>query len=595
MAAAGDGDARDGAVDLGLLRASLLALLEERRAEAAAWLERHDDELRQAVERTLPGGAGVLAPTAALAPKAGADAAPPAARGATTGGNENESVVSALGRGAGGAGALAPVAALAPKAGAAAAPPAARGATAGGGGSEGKATVLGCGVGGGDRGKSSTTASSAVSDLGRGPDRFAAELLGEEASNRGVKAPLRLRARRLVGGAYFELAVSVLVVVYTVVMFAQLQIGGLQLDASLDLGGSADLRVADGVFGALALVSTTVFFLELLLRLYALRAEFFRSAFNVFDLFVVLVMTTEEYALALVQSSAPSVSFLRVMRVLRLARILHVVRTMRVFKQLRVLIRALVLSFLSVMWSAAVLLIFMVMGALFLVQMLRGYILDRGNDLEMRLWANRHYGTSLKALYTMFEITFSGCWPGYARRLMEEVSPWLSLFFVVYVIVVVFTVIRILFGLLLRDTMQAAASDAEQVVKDKALETKALVERLSDVFRAADTSGDGFLSQEEFNEILSYPKVQTWMSSLGVATDDREALFNAFANDEEVDAKISSSEFVNGIMRLRGASREQDVLYQMRDIRRILRHCEAFRTELANSQRLLSAKTVQAL
>uniref|UniRef100_A0A7S4RYA5 EF-hand domain-containing protein n=1 Tax=Alexandrium monilatum TaxID=311494 RepID=A0A7S4RYA5_9DINO len=143
--------------------------------------------------------------------------------------------------------------------------------------------------------------------------------------------------------------------------------------------------------------------------------------------------------------------------------------------------------------------------------------------------------------------------------------------------------------------MQAATSDAEQVARDKVLETKALMEQLTDMFRAADTSGDGFLSQEEFNKILSYPRVQAWMNSLGVATDNREALFDAFANDEEADAKISSSEFVNGILRLRGTSREQDLLYQMKDVRRILKHCVALRAELANSQRHLNANTVQAL
>eukprot|EP00418_Pyrodinium_bahamense_P023839 CAMPEP_0179132258 /NCGR_PEP_ID=MMETSP0796-20121207/62854_1 /TAXON_ID=73915 /ORGANISM="Pyrodinium bahamense, Strain pbaha01" /LENGTH=52 /DNA_ID=CAMNT_0020831197 /DNA_START=1 /DNA_END=155 /DNA_ORIENTATION=+ len=52
----------------------------------------------------------------------------------------------------------------------------------------------------------------------------------------------------------------------------------------------------------------------------------------------------------------------------------------------------------------------------------------------------------------MFEATFSGCWPTYARPLIERVSVWYAAFFILYVTIVVFSTVRIVSALFLRDT-----------------------------------------------------------------------------------------------------------------------------------------------
>jgi len=535
-------DARE--PDVELLRASLLQILEERRAEAAAWLERHSAELCMAVERALPAKVGAAAQAAA--PPLNADGgkarvvAPPVAEGAGGGGHEDTAV--------------------APRAG-----------TCGGEGSKGHA------------GSRESRVSRTTSSISLKSNRFVAELRERQAER--AKGNLHDRMSRVVRSSHFEAASSVLIIVYTAILFAQLEVNKPLIEASLGRGDGVDLLVADAVFHATAHVFTVLFLLELFVKVFAFRAEFFRSAFNVFDFCIVVVTTTDLYVLPLIEFSVSNVSFLRTMRLLRMARVLRTIRTMRTFQQLRVLTHTMVLSFLSVFWSLLILFIFMLVGALFMVQILQDYILDRSNDLDTRLWANRYYGTSLKALYTMFEMTFSGCWPVYARELIEEVSPWFSGFFVLYVTLVIFTLIRIIYALLIKDTMQAAANDAEQVVQEKSQQTKALVANLSELFSAADTSGDGFLSREEFDQILSFPTVRVWMSSLGMAVQDSEALFAVFTEGAASDTKISYEEFIHGVMRLKGHGREQDILCNMRDTRRILKHCETMRLELAQMQR----------
>ena len=81
----------------------------------------------------------------------------------------------------------------------------------------------------------------------------------------------------------------------------------------------------------------------------------------------------------------------------------------------------------------------------------------------MRLWAWTHYGTFYRAMYTMYEVTLAGCWPSYVRPLLENVSHWYAAFFVIYVAVVVFAVIRVITAIFLKDSMDAVSSDADMI------------------------------------------------------------------------------------------------------------------------------------
>merc|ERR1712232_1359322 len=106
---------------------------------------------------------------------------------------------------------------------------------------------------------------------------------------------------------------------------------------------------------------------------------------------------------------------------------------MHLFSKLRVLVHTLASSFLSLFWSFVLLGLFMFGSALILCQMLQFYMTEDSLDLQVRLWIFRMYGTSTRALYTVFEITFSGCWPNYARTIVEDVHWSFVFFFVAYI------------------------------------------------------------------------------------------------------------------------------------------------------------------
>jgi len=156
------------------------------------------------------------------------------------------------------------------------------------------------------------------------------------------------------------------------------------------------------------------------------------------------------------------------------------------------------------------------MLAIFLCQSLHEFVVDEVNDLQTRIWVNRFYGDGFKSLQTVFEMTFSGCWPNYARPVIEDVSSYYTPFFVVYITFVIFAMIRVISALFLKETLNQAARDAEMMVRERSKKSNALQKELLDLFHEADSSGDNLLSRAELNAVTTHPKVSLWLQELGL-------------------------------------------------------------------------------
>merc|ERR1712039_1164013 len=98
-----------------------------------------------------------------------------------------------------------------------------------------------------------------------------------------------------------------------------------------------------------------------------------------------------------------------------------------------------------------------------MVQITIEFIEDESNAYDKRVWVYEHFGTSARSAYTMFEATFSAGWVPVARTLIEDVNSFLGIFWVLYIILINFTVMRVVAAIFLKQTMSAANDDAERV------------------------------------------------------------------------------------------------------------------------------------
>ena len=215
--------------------------------------------------------------------------------------------------------------------------------------------------------------------------------------------------------------------------------------------------------------------------------------------------------------------------------------------------------------------------ALIICQALQGVILDPNTEDTTRQEVNRLYGSFLKALYTMFEITHSGSWPAVVRPVVEKVDGWYAVLFLSYITLVVFAVIRIVTALFLKETLASAANDADMVMEDN---RRAAVEanmKLQELFHAADDDGDGHLSPDEFVEALSLPSVRGFLQSMDVSIRDTGPLFEIL---DDGDGRITIAEFCKGLMQLKGQARALDIIILQHELAKVHKECQDIHQDL---------------
>jgi len=362
---------------------------------------------------------------------------------------------------------------------------------------------------------------------------------------------------------------AALVLANSVVMLLELELEGQDIGKTL---GQSDGFSSDAILDVLHILDTIFAFAflgEWLLRLALVKCEFWKEMANWFDtalVFAGLADVVLAWAIADGDATSRSLTMLRMMRVLKSMRAIRMVRSFRFFRGLRVLVKACQCFLPSLCWSMVLLGLLMSMGSLFLGNLLQDPIADEAMTLEDRQWLWSRYGTAYRSTYTLFEITFAGNWPISARPVLEKVSHAFVAFFVIYITVVVFAMLRVISAVFLKDTLDAAQNDAEQLVMDKMRTQSEYIQKLEEIFRAISCSKSSMITEERLIEIFENPKVAAYFQTLDLDVQESRALFHVLDNG---DGEISLDEFIDGVMRCKGPARAIDQVAMHADMRQL--------------------------
>ncbi|CAJ1370460.1 unnamed protein product [Effrenium voratum] len=371
-------------------------------------------------------------------------------------------------------------------------------------------------------------------------------------------------------------------------MMFELEIEGRAAGRQLGLGDGAswDLHQVEPTFRFIDSSFVFVFLGELLLRLLVERCEFFKDFTNWFDaLLVILGLVDVLIIVPLSSGEAMDIMMMRLLRAIKCLRAIRMVRTFRLFRGLSLLVKACQCFLPSLAWSMVLLGVFMSMASLVMGNLVRDFILDPSAPMEDRQWIWNRYGTAYRAMYTLYEITFAGNWPVNARPVMEKVSHGFVVFFLVYVTIIVFAVIRVIGAVFLKDTLDAAQNDAEALVTERMTKRAQYVKKLESVFRAMD-SDHGTITEGTLTSMLSNPKVAAYLQTLDVDVTDGAALFHLLDNG---DGEVTLEEFVDGILRCKGNARAIDQAAMHWDLKRLEQKISKL------SQRLKEAGVIRGL
>lgn len=230
----------------------------------------------------------------------------------------------------------------------------------------------------------------------------------------------RATVARLVESRAFVIAITALIVLNSITI-------GMEADPRLMSAYGPALHTID-------LLILCVFTLELALKFFAYRLDFFRSGWNVFDLIIV--------AIAWVPASG-------VFAVLRTLRIVRALRLISVVPQMRRLITAIGHSIPGMASVVGVL------GLIFYVSsVLATKLFGTHPAPEMQEW----FGSIGASAYTLFQVMTLESWSMGIVRPTMELYPLSWLFFIPFIIITSFAVLNFFIGIIV-DSMQLAQKD----------------------------------------------------------------------------------------------------------------------------------------
>merc|ERR1719215_223071 len=91
---------------------------------------------------------------------------------------------------------------------------------------------------------------------------------------------------------------------------------------------------------------------------------------------------------------------------------------------------------------------------------------DKGIDDALKTKIFGYYGTFLRSTLTMFEVTLAN-WAPACRMLVDNISEWYILYFLVYRCVVGFAVLNVINAVFIQQTMSVASKDQELMIMRK--------------------------------------------------------------------------------------------------------------------------------
>jgi len=237
------------------------------------------------------------------------------------------------------------------------------------------------------------------------------------------------------------------------------------------------------------------------------------------------------------------------------------------------MIRSLLASVEALLWSFVVILFLQVCSGLTCCQMLSNYMQDESQDPEQRIRVFELFGTFNITMFTMFQVTFAS-WVGPTKLLMEQVSPWWGLYFILYRCVLFYAFGKVISAVFICETQRL-------VTKDHELQTLKLQERAQEfqlemkaMFDELDESGDGRLSRSELRQMSTSPKVVRESKKLGVETTQFDDLFDLL---ESPDGYIHKEGFLRGLPKLRGTASSLELFALHQIVRQMARDVESLK------------------
>eukprot|EP00929_Paragymnodinium_shiwhaense_P040677 TRINITY_DN21205_c0_g1_i1.p1 TRINITY_DN21205_c0_g1~~TRINITY_DN21205_c0_g1_i1.p1 ORF type:complete len:587 (-),score=93.07 TRINITY_DN21205_c0_g1_i1:154-1914(-) len=367
------------------------------------------------------------------------------------------------------------------------------------------------------------------------------------------------RARRLIKHPLFETAFACLIFINAVTMGLEQQFVGFDTGYKLGVPGyrrtaSETWPQADVLFVVAENFFGIVFTFEVILKALVFRWDFFKSLWNLYDSVIIAFWLVQNLSLLSV-SLHPMI--LRLARMGRLLRLLRFAKAFQVFDVLHLLVHSMMACMTALLWSIVFLLLVMIGTSIVMIHLMQEHLADEAIALDQRLLLYTYFGNFSNGLFSMYELTM-GNWVPIARCIVDNVGDLYMIFFVAYRTLVGFAVLKVITAIFNSETFRVASSDDGIMMMHKERQIATHTRRMEKLLIEGDESQDGYLSLDEFQDLLSDPRVKKWLVAQEIEVKDVALAFKMI--DDSGDGRVSAEELVRGFARLKGTARSMDMV-----------------------------------
>lgn len=423
------------------------------------------------------------------------------------------------------------------------------------------------------------------SDYAQEPEKETAHL--DEIAASDTRSPQWKKFEDNINSTQFDLIIGSVILANSIVMGLQLEYDAIQSAASIGIEpDEGNWPSAEDAFLALEHVFAIIYLLELFMRLLVMHCTYFKHTLNWLDFTIVSVSVIELYIIPAAGMESPDLGIIRLLRVTRIVRVLRMVRVLKLVPKLRVLVVAITHSIWSLVWSLILLGLVQLIASVFITQSLQSFLQDEEADPAVRKTVYLYFGSFSRSCITMFEITLAvGTWGRCGRVVIFSVSRYYAFFFLGYMGLVSFAMMRVIAAIFLKDTLASAAKDSDIAMCEEHKDPY-YVKRLWAVFNQLDEGGNGSVHLGELAKALQNNAHIHAFKSLGVVPHEVLGLFTLM---DDGDDEISFCEFLTGVMRLKNANKGVDLATLLYENKKLLKRVLAVGDKVEKVQDSLAA------
>jgi len=204
-----------------------------------------------------------------------------------------------------------------------------------------------------------------------------------------------------------------------------------------------------------------------------------------------------------------------------------------------------------------------------------------------------YFGSLGRTGYTLFAAMTGGVsWKEPADDV--QAFGWVYfLIFMSFIFFTVFSVMNIVTGVFVDGAIQQAEADRSAII-DKQLAKKAsMAQTLEEVLLELDEDSNGYLTREEWDELFEEESLQAILSGLQVEVVDAKYLWDLL--DANKDGTIDISEFVDGMMRLKGSATSIDMHHLLQRVHNLFERVKEIHDCVFRSEKELKKLQAQVL